>query len=418
MHAFKLDSLWIISVCAVMIFVSCKRSKKSLDEIEKEAFGVFESSGLTIKGVPLDESDAVDLDIEVKDENTLGYYYKLGMSKLIDCSVDESYIYKASNTNIKKNIASLPDGKITLCVAPVEKSGINLSAVFETSWTKITRAESTATTLKVTAEDKAMKTSWEAIEGIQGYLLAFSLDPIDWFPESETEYEKGQIIGEVKIAYIGSNSDALVSGLENNKAYYFSIFTYDGSYNYKHAANASGIVSKFRYAWQARKESMLTQQAIASGHLENKDTKTFICRSVMDAASSKYYLGQFVPSDANEISQGTCRLTIHKQDYYLKDTEDYEILSMAAGYEENEVFSWSSAPQDLFLAGIFDGHDRSGTAIANVEGHICRFSNPDTKELQTGVYTKAFGACEVHTDKLSGWIISTTQTKVEYLTLK
>lgn len=396
---------------------SCKKSGKGLDEIEKETFGVIESAELFVAGIPLGESSVVELDISVKDANGLGYYYKLAPSSFTDCGEQTDYTFKPPGSPIKENISSFPDGGITLCVAPKEGDSIALTKAVQSRWVKYTPKAQAVQGLGLKAKDEAMELSWSGGGGgdSQSFLVIQSKTPLSWKPKDKESYTLGQVFQDTTIAYIGGDTSTVISGLENNEAYYFAVYAYDDNRQYQKLAEEAGIVSKDKYAWIKRRDGTLYEMAYAAGHLKNPDDLTYLCRAPTNEAPIQFYFGQLFPSNG-DLNAGVCWMSNQNTEENYIEKDNYEVLAIAAGYKADKVFVWTPNNENLFLAGIYDGFDAEGKLQKDLKGYFCRFEEPSTNELAPTVFTKEFGLCNPYSLEKNLLLNPPSDARIEYLT--
>lgn len=404
--------LLYLCTLGVCLLFACERNKKSLEELEKEAFGVIESKSLTVTGIPLGSSSVVDLNITVRDTNGLGYFYKVGPSSLIDCSDRINYRFQEAGIAITENISSYPDGGIRLCVAPKQADGIGLADAVQGDWIKATDTTGFNSELNLLSKDQSMELSWDGGDTQQSFLVVYDITPILWKPQDKQSYAKGQSFEGAKVAYVGEESEATILELENNQAYYFAIYTFSTGLQYRIVAEAAGIVSKNKHAWIKRREGTLYERAYAAGHLNDGNTLTYLCRALVD---SKYIFGQLFPGDNESLHTGICWLNNYDPGYAYREKEAFEVLAIAAGYNAADIFFWKPQNDNLFLAGTFDGYNAQGELKKDIEAYFCRFPYEQSKELGTGVYSRELGKCNAYSPSLEKFLASGQADRIEYL---
>lgn len=83
--------------------------------------------------------------------------------------------------------------------------------------------------------------------GAENYLVLWSKNaPVSGIPVDGTSYQRGDIIGNAKVAYTGSSVSFVPRGVRANQPYYFSVYAFNGPAgfeNYKTTTPATGTVT-------------------------------------------------------------------------------------------------------------------------------------------------------------------------------
>lgn len=89
--------------------------------------------------------------------------------------------------------------------------------------------------------------AYTAGTGAEKYLVLWSkTGPVSGVPVDGTSYQRGDIIGNAKVAYTGSSVSFVPRGVRANQPYYFSVYAFNGPAgfeNYKTTAPATGNVT-------------------------------------------------------------------------------------------------------------------------------------------------------------------------------
>ena len=89
--------------------------------------------------------------------------------------------------------------------------------------------------------------AFNAGTGAEKYLVLWSkTGPVSGIPVDGTSYQRGDIIGNAKVAYTGSSVSFVPRGVRANQPYYFSVFAFSGPAgfeNYKTTSPATGNVT-------------------------------------------------------------------------------------------------------------------------------------------------------------------------------
>jgi len=89
--------------------------------------------------------------------------------------------------------------------------------------------------------------SYTAGTGAENYLVLWSKNaPVSGTPIDGTTYERGDMLGNAKVAYVGSGTSFVPRGVRANQPYYFSVYAFNGPAgfeNYRTTAPATGNVT-------------------------------------------------------------------------------------------------------------------------------------------------------------------------------
>jgi DNA/RNA endonuclease YhcR with UshA esterase domain len=89
--------------------------------------------------------------------------------------------------------------------------------------------------------------AYTAGTGAENYLVLWSKNaPVSGMPVDGTSYQRGDIIGNAKVAYTGSSVSFVPRGVRANQPYYFSVYAFNGPAgfeNYKTTTPATGTVT-------------------------------------------------------------------------------------------------------------------------------------------------------------------------------
>jgi hypothetical protein len=89
--------------------------------------------------------------------------------------------------------------------------------------------------------------AYTAGTGAENYLVLWSKNaPVSGTPMDGTSYQRGDIIGNAKVAYTGSSVSFVPRGVRANQSYYFSVYAFNGPAgfeNYKTTTPATGTVT-------------------------------------------------------------------------------------------------------------------------------------------------------------------------------
>ena len=89
--------------------------------------------------------------------------------------------------------------------------------------------------------------AYTAGTGAENYLVLWSKNaPVSGTPMDGTSYQRGDIIGNAKVAYTGSSVSFVPRGVRPNQSYYFSVYAFNGPTgfeNYKTTTPATGTVT-------------------------------------------------------------------------------------------------------------------------------------------------------------------------------
>lgn len=89
--------------------------------------------------------------------------------------------------------------------------------------------------------------AYTAGTGAENYLVLWSKNaPVSGTPMDGTSYQRGDIIGNAKVAYTGSSVSFVPRGVRANQPYYFSVYAFNGPAgfeNYKTTTPATGTVA-------------------------------------------------------------------------------------------------------------------------------------------------------------------------------
>jgi hypothetical protein len=89
--------------------------------------------------------------------------------------------------------------------------------------------------------------AYTAGTGAENYLVLWSKNaPVSGTPMDGTSYQRGDIIGNAKVAYTGSSVSFVPRGVRANQAYYFSVYAFNGPTgfeNYRTTTPATGTVT-------------------------------------------------------------------------------------------------------------------------------------------------------------------------------
>ena len=89
--------------------------------------------------------------------------------------------------------------------------------------------------------------AYTAGTGAENYLVLWSKNaPVSGTPMDGTSYQRGDIIGNAKVAYTGSSVSFVPRGVRANQSYYFSVYAFNGPTgfeNYKTTTPATGTVT-------------------------------------------------------------------------------------------------------------------------------------------------------------------------------